>query len=131
MNSIFCVRHFFAALALGCLGIFFSGCGGGSSSQPPAPNLAPSSISGKTITVVDPDQSQFTTAYVFTAANYTSPSGDSGSYTYVTVTNTTTQATLKIASSFSPALTYNLTFTSSSGGTYVNQVGKSSTFTIQ
>jgi len=47
------------------------------------------------------------------------------------VTGTTTQATLKIVSSFSPALTYNLTFTSATGGTYINQVSQTGTFTYQ
>jgi hypothetical protein len=134
MKSIFSASPLLAALLLSGFAVTAAGCGGGggSSPAPVAPNnLAPSSISGHTLTFVDPDQSQFTTAYVFSSATYTSPNGDSGSYTYAPVTSTTTQATLKLVSTFSPALTYNLTFTSSSGGTYVNQVSKSGTFTIQ
>jgi len=134
MKLHFRTSQLFAALFVSGFGLAATGCGGGSSPAP-APavsnNLAPNSISGHTMVFVDPEQSQFSTTFVFTGGNYTSPSGDSGSFTYVPVTGTTTQATLKIVSSFSPALTYNLTFTSASGGTYINQTSQTGTFTYQ
>ena len=119
----------FALVLTGCGG----GGGGGSppSPPPPVPDLAPASIVGKTIVFIDPDQPSVKTTYVFSASTYSTPSGDSGSYTYAKVANTTTKATLQIVSAFVPARSYQLTFTSSSGGTYVDQVGKSSTFAIQ
>jgi hypothetical protein len=95
------------------------------------PDLAPSTIEGRTLVFTDPDQPTVKNTYSFTATTFSSPGGDSGSYTYAKIANTTTQARLQLSSVFVPARTYQLTFTSSSGGTYVDQVGKSSTFTIQ
>lgn len=117
--------------------LVFGGCGGGGGGgspviTPPAvPDLAPASIFGKTLVFVDPDQPSVKTTYAFSASTYSTPTGDSGSYSYAKVANTTTQATLQLVSSFVPARSYQLTFTSSNGGTYVDQVGKSGTFTIQ
>jgi hypothetical protein len=91
--------------------------------------LAPASISGKTFKIADPDQPEIRRSFVFEAATYTSPSGDSGSYTYAKTAGTTTQARLQITSAFSAALTYQLTFTSTTGGTYVDQSTKTGTFT--
>ena len=110
------------------------GCGGGGGGAAPVYgpiDLAPSSLQGHTLTFTDPDQSQFTTVYVFSATTYTSPSGDSGTYTYTQSATTNNQGTVNIVSAFSPALTYTLKYTSSTGGTYVNQVSATGTFTMQ
>jgi hypothetical protein len=114
-------------------GALLAGCGGGSSPPVSYPviDLAPGSLSGHTLTFTDPDQPQFTTTYVFSASTYTSPSGDSGTYTYVQSVTTNNQGTVNIVSAFSPALTYTLKYTASTGGTYVNQVSATGTFTMQ
>lgn len=124
-----------AFLALAALQ-FVTGCGGGGgggSSAPviPVPDLAPSSIINRTITITDPDQAQVQTKYTFDISTYTSPSGDSGSYSYNKVSGSTTQARLQLVSLFAPVLNYQLTFTSSAGGTYIDQSSKSGSFTIQ
>lgn len=116
-------------------GLLLTGCGGGGGAPtpPPAPpaDLAPASISGRSLTFTDPDQGSVRTTYTFSGNTFTAPNSNSGTYTYTKIAGTTTQATLVINSSFAPPLTYTLTFSSSGGGTYVDQVGKSSTFTIQ
>ena len=112
----------FGLLAIGIL----SGCGGKSSRG----DFAPTSINGKTLTFTDPSLPGVTTAYTFTTTTYTATGGDSGTYTYTKTIGTTTQATLVITSSFLPAVTENLTFTSYGGGTYVDSLSQSSTFTI-
>lgn len=130
------VRRAFLPFAL-LIAMFVAACGGGGggSSPPPplpvVPDLAPSTIANRTIILTDPDQPTIKSTYVFGASTYTSPGGDSGSYSYSKVAGTTTQAQLQIASTFNPVRTYTLTFTSSSGGTYVDQIGKSATFQIQ
>jgi hypothetical protein len=114
--------------------IALSGCGGGSTAAPvvyTVTNYAPSSMNGHTLTFTDPNQSQFQTVYVFSTSTYTSPSGDSGTYTYTQSATTLNQGMINIVSAFSPALTYTLTYTSGSGGTYVNQVSATGTFTMQ
>ena len=119
-----------AGLALAGL----TGCGGSTSQgggTSPVYNLAPASISGRTLTFTDPDQAQFQTVYVFQAATYTSPNGDSGTYTYQQTPGVINQASLHLVSSFSPALTYTLTFNNYNGGNYVDQVGKTGPFTMQ
>lgn len=130
------VRRAFYPFAL-VLALLVAACGGGGgggtppSPPPVVPDLAPASIANRTIILVDPDQPTIKSTYVFGASTYTSPGGDSGSYSYGKVAGTTTQAQLQIASTFNPARTYTLTFTSSAGGTYVDQIGKSGTFQIQ
>jgi hypothetical protein len=122
--SRFSLRTF--SLVFGVL--LFAACGGGGST--PSTDLAPVSIASRTIVVQDPTQSAVTTTYTFTTSNYTSPTGDTGTYTYAKIGGTTTQATLHVNSSVTVPLTYVLTFTSTSGGTYVDQSSASSTFTI-
>lgn len=95
------------------------------------PDLAPSSIINRTITITDPDQSQIQTKYTFDVSTYNSPSGDSGSYSYTKVNGSTTQARLQLISLFAPVLNYQLNFTSSAGGTYVDQSSKTGSFVIQ
>ena len=95
------------------------------------PDLAPATIISKTIVITDPDQPQIRNTYTFDVSTYTSPSGDSGAYTYSKVTGSTVAARLQLVSQFAPVLNYTLTYTSSAGGTYVDQSGKSGTFTIQ
>lgn len=109
------------------------GGGGGSSPPPPVtvPDLAPSSITNHTLTFADPDQATVKMSYTFDGTNYTSPSGDSGSYTYGKTSGTTTKAQLKLVSVFSQTLTYDMTFTSSAGGSYTDQNAKTGTFTYQ
>jgi hypothetical protein len=114
-------------------GFLLSGCGGNSSGAAygsPA-LLAPSSLAGHTLIFVDPNQTQFSTTYVFATGTYTSPSGDSGTYTYQVASSNANQATVNIVSAFVPAITDTLTFTSGTGGTFVNQVAASGTFTMQ
>ncbi|QYM78926.1 hypothetical protein K0B96_16725 [Horticoccus luteus] len=120
------------------LTMFVAACGGGGGGggtpptpPPPVPDLAPASIANHTIVIADPDQPTVTSTYAFSASTYTSPGGDSGTYSYGKVAGTTTQAQLQIASTFNPVRTYTLTFTSSAGGTYVDQVGKHGTFQYQ
>jgi hypothetical protein len=114
---------------------FMTGCGGGGggSSAPVVivPDLAPSSIINRTITITDPDQAQVQTKYTFDVSTYSSPSSDSGSYSYTKVSGSTTQARLQLVSLFAPVLNYQLTFTSAAGGTYIDQSSKSGSFTIQ
>lgn len=131
------VRRAFLPLLM-VFALCFAACGGGGGgggspvvTPPPVPDLAPATVEGRTLVFTDPDQPTVKTTYAFTATTFSSPGGDSGSFTYAKVANTTTQAKLQIASVFVPARSYQLTFTSSSGGTYVDQVGKSGTFTIQ
>jgi hypothetical protein len=116
-----------------CLVALTAGCGGGGGTATPvAPtNFAPVSLDSHTLIFTDPDQSQFTTTDVFSQSTYASPSGDSGSYTYSQTAGVLNKAMLNLVSSFSPALTYNLTYTSPSGGTYVNQSSETGTFTMQ
>ncbi len=114
-------------------GLLLGGCGGNSGGAVyglPS-QLAPTSLAGHTLNFVDPNQSQFTTTYVFATGTYTSPSGDSGTYTYQVSSSNTNQATVNIVSAFVPAITDTLTFTSGTGGTFVNQVAASGTFTMQ
>lgn len=116
--------------------MFLTACGGGGGgggSTPPVttPDLAPSSISNHTMTFADPDQPSVKMSYTFDGTTYTSPSGDSGSFTYAKTSGTTTKAGLQLASSFSQTLTYQLTFTSAAGGTYTDQNAKSGSFTYQ
>lgn len=131
------LRRIAAVSALSCLAVFLAGCGGGGggggTTPPVVPplNWAPVSLNGHSLTFTDPDQSQFTTKYVFSSGTYASPSGDSGTYTYSQTANVLNKGTLNLISSFSPAQTYYLTYTSASGGTYVNQLNESSTFTMQ
>jgi hypothetical protein len=108
-----------------------SGGGGGGAPAPNVPDLAPASIITRSMTITDPDQSAIRTTYTFDVSTYTSPSGDSGAYSYTKTTGSTTQARLQLVSQFAPVLNYNLTFTSSNGGTYVDQSGKSGPFTLQ
>ena len=126
--GIFRACFLFAASGLLLLA---GGCGGGGGSPAPVstPNLAPSSVSGHSMMFTDPDQPQITTTYTFTASAYTSPTGDSGSYTYSTVAGTTNQASLQVVSVFSTTASYSLTFTSYTGGTYRDALGKSGNFT--
>lgn len=105
-----------------------AGCGGGGGGTP---DLAPANVTSRTLVVADPNLPGVSTTFVFAATAYTSPGGDSGTYTYAKIPNTTTQATLAVNSSFQPARSYTLTFTSAGGGTYVDQLAHSSTFTIQ
>jgi hypothetical protein len=110
------------------------GCGGGGTNYPASAattNLAPQVIAGHTFIFTDPHQSQVTTTYVFSITTYTSPSGDSGTYTYLQSATTQNQGTVHIVSSFSPALTYTLTYTTYLSGTYVDQVGNTGPFTMQ
>ncbi len=117
---------------------FCSGCGGGGggggSSAPSAPppsdaNLAPVALTGLTVTFQDPDIGSLRSTYTFTAANYTSPSGDAGSYYYVRA-STVNQASLVLNTSFATVLRYQMFFTSHANGTYIdNDTGKTSTFT--
>jgi hypothetical protein len=130
------LRRIAAFSALVCLALALAGCGGGGgggSAPPVVPptNWAPLSLNGHSLTFTDPDQSQFTTKYVFSSGTYASPSGDSGTYTYTQTANVLNKGTLNLISSFSPAETYYLTYTSASGGTYVNQLNETSTFTMQ
>lgn len=117
--------------------LFLAGCGGGGggggSTTPPVTvaDLAPSSITNHTLTFADPDQPSVKMSYTFDGSTYTSPSGDSGSYTYSKTSGSTTKAQLQLSSSFSQMLTYQLTFTTASGGTYTDQSAKSGTFTYQ
>jgi hypothetical protein len=126
-----------ALSAIVCAVALLAGCGGGNSGSPAGiggvtpNNYAPLAISGRTFTFTDPDQPQFTTVYVFSVTTYTSPSGDSGTYTYSQTSGVLNQGVVHIVSSFSPALTDTMTFTSYSAGTYVDTVGKTSTFTMQ
>ncbi|HEY0944745.1 MAG TPA: hypothetical protein VGD81_05740 [Opitutaceae bacterium] len=118
------------------LGIIFSltGCGGGGGGGSPTPetNFAPASINGRTLVFQDPDITGVSTTYTFTAANYTTTGGDSGGYTYTRNEAVRHTATLQIASSFSPVLNYQLTFTSTAGGTFLDTASsKTSTFTIR
>jgi hypothetical protein len=115
-----------AGILAGC-----SGSGSAAVTVTQVTNLSPSSLNGHTITFTDPDQSQFTTVYVFSTSTYTSPSGDSGTYTYTQSLTALNQGTVNLVSAFSPALTYNLTYTSTTAGTYVNQVSATGTFTMQ
>jgi hypothetical protein len=119
-----------------CILFFITGCGGGggggSTTPTPETNFAPTTINGKTLVFQDPDIAGVTTTYTFTTANYTTTSGDSGSYTYARNESVRHTATLQIASSFAPVLNYQLTFTSTAGGTYTDTATtKSSTFTIR
>jgi len=124
-------------LAAGLALVGLTGCGGGGGGVPQGGNtaqvnnLAPTSISGRTLTFTDPDQSQFQTVYVFQTSGYTSPNGDSGTYTYQQTPSVVNQASLHLNSSFSPPLTYTLTFNNFNGGNYVDQVGKTGPFTMQ
>jgi hypothetical protein len=126
-----------AVCALCCAAAVLSGCGGGggggAATPPVTPqtNWAPVSLNGDSLTFTDPDQSQFTTKYVFSSGTYASPSGDSGTYTYTQTASVLNKGTLNLISSFSPALTYYLTYTSATGGTYVNQLNETGTFTMQ
>lgn len=79
----------------------------------------------------DPDQSQVTTTYKFDTTTYSSPSGDSGNYTWSKTSGTTTQGTLQLVSVFTSTKTYKLTYTTSTGGTYVDQSNKTGNFTYQ
>ncbi len=79
----------------------------------------------------DPDQSQITTTCKFDTTTYSTPTGDSGNYSWAKTAGTTTQGTLQLMSVFAPAKTYKLTFTSSTGGTYVDQSNKTANFTYQ
>jgi hypothetical protein len=114
----------FAALLLAFL---LAGCGGGGK---PFTDLAPLSVNGRTIVIQDPTQPLIQTSYVFGASTYTATGGDSGTYSYAKIPGTTTQANLVITSSFNPALSFVLTFTTTGGGTYVDQSSATSTFTI-
>ena len=113
------------------------GCGGGGGSAapapvyPPTPTFALTTLNNHWLDFTDPDQASVVTRYAFAGTTYTSPSGDSGTYTYTLVNNgVTNQATLQIVSSFQPAVTFNVTFTTTTTGTYTDSVGKSSTFTV-
>ena len=109
------------------------GGGGGSGGGAPSagPQLAPSSIAGRTLTFVDPDTPAVTQAFSYSSTTYTSAGGDAGSYTYGKTGGTSDQARLQMVSSFSATLTYQLTFTSTLGGTYIDlNTSKTSTFTI-
>ena len=126
-----------AAFAIAILQ-FFTACGGGGGSgggggapAPNVPDLAPASIITRSMTITDSDQSAIRTTYTFDLSTYTSPSGDSGAYSSTKTTGSTTQVRLHLVSQFAPVLNYNLTFTSTSGGTYVDQSGKSGPFTLQ
>lgn len=124
------VRSFLALVSLS-LGFLLLGCGGGGST--PA-DWAPASINARVITIRDPHITTITTTYNFAPATYgASPGGDSGSYTYAKIAGTSTQATLVLNSNFNspPTSSYTLTFTSPSGGTYVDNNSYSSTFTLQ
>ena len=124
-------------LLAACCCILFSitGCGGGGggdATPAPEPNFAPTTINARTLVFQDPDIAGVTTTYTFTTGNYTTTAGDSGSYTYARNESVRHTATLQIASSFSPVLNYQLTFTSTAGGTYTDTAtSKSSTFTIR
>jgi hypothetical protein len=98
---------------------------------PTVPDLAPSSIAGHKLTFTDPDQSSVTTTYSFDSINFSTQSGDSGSYSYSKVAGTTTKSNLQLVSVFTSTKTYQLTFTTSTGGTYVDQSNKTANFTYQ
>ena len=126
VNALFAVIFTMFALT-GC-----GGGGGGSTPTPPVtPDLAPTSINGHSIVITDPDQTQITTTYKFDSATYSSPGGDSGNYTWSKTSGSTTKGTLQLTSVFTSTKTFNLTFTSSTGGTYVDQSNKNGTFTYQ
>lgn len=115
-----------AMIAMIGMTVLTSGCGGGGGGSN---NLAPSSLDGKTLTFQDPDIPANRTSYSFTGANYSSPGGDSGTFTYAR-SATVHQATLQLNSVAATTLHYQLTFTSHSGGTYLDtDTAKTSTFT--
>jgi hypothetical protein len=102
-----------------------TGCGGGGGDR----NMAPNSLNGKTLTFQDPDIPANRTSFSFTSANYTSPGGDSGTYVYAR-SATIHQASLQLNSVAATTLNYQLTFTSNSGGTFLDtDTAKTSTFT--
>lgn len=114
------------ALLAVLLALFLAACGGGG-----AVDLAPPSISGRVIVVQDPTQPTVTTTYTFSSSTYTATGGDSGTYNYSKIGGTTTKANLLITSSFTTPSSYVLTFTSTGGGTYVdNNTSATSTFTF-
>lgn len=135
------MRKILPAVAIAAALQFVIGCGGGGGGGGtssgggtpvvPVPDLAPASIITKTIVITDPDQSTLKFTYTFDVSTYTSPSGDSGAYTWTKVTGSTTQTRLQLVSQFAPVLNYTMNFTSSAGGTYSDQSGKTGTFTIQ
>jgi len=133
-NSHFPAIRVFSLLAVLFSTLAFSGCGGGGGTTPTppvTPDLAPSSISSHQIVITDPDQSQVTTTYKFDTTTYSTPTGDSGNYTWTKTSGSTTQGTLQLLSVFTSTKTYKLTFTTSTGGTYVDQSNKSGNFTYQ
>ena len=134
------LKKIFGFVALiGIVSLCGCGGGGGGGATPtqvnPAadPNLAPAVLTGLTLTFQDPDITSLQTSYTFTASDFTTPRGDSGSYTYSRVLPVLpiNQATLQLNSSFATVLHYDLTFTSKSTGTYFDSsTSKTSTFTV-
>jgi len=116
----------YPALVALLFAFLLAGCGGGGK---PFTDLAPLAISGHTIVIQDPVQPTVQTTYTFSASTYTATGGDSGTYSYAKIAGTTTKANLVITSSFNPALSFVLTFTTTGGGTYVDQSSATSTFT--
>lgn len=95
-----------------------AGCGGGGGSKDR--NLAPASLNGKQLTFVDTDiNPNVSTSYSYTTTTFQEVGGaDTGAYSY-SRNSTVNKANLQMVSVGAP-INYELTFTSSSGGTYID-----------